>query len=84
MRLTAKGQVTIPQDVREKLNFQPGIDLEFVIVEDGVLVRASKGSRAERARRLVDRMWNRGKFDLSTEEIMRLSRGDDWNQPSPS
>ena len=33
--VTSKGQTTIPKDVRERLNLQPGDRLEFVIDEDG-------------------------------------------------
>ena len=36
--LTSKGQTTIPKDVRERLNLQPGDRLEFVLDEDGRVV----------------------------------------------
>jgi len=31
MRITAKGQVTIPQEVRERAGLMPGADVEFEI-----------------------------------------------------
>ena len=39
-RITAKGQVTIPKEVRERLGLRPGDELEFM-EEDGVF-RLSK------------------------------------------
>jgi AbrB family looped-hinge helix DNA binding protein len=30
MKVTTKGQVTIPLEIRERLNIQPGTDVEFV------------------------------------------------------
>ncbi len=35
--LTSKGQVTIPKDVREKLQLETGDKLEFLLHEDGRL-----------------------------------------------
>ncbi|MBP6678968.1 MAG: AbrB/MazE/SpoVT family DNA-binding domain-containing protein, partial [Paracoccus sp.] len=49
MRITTKGQVTIPQDVRDFAGFQPGTDVEFLIGDDGVVrVVAAGGGIAER------------------------------------
>lgn len=66
MRITAKGQVTIPRYVRERAGLKPGTDVEFEI-EAGVvrLVKARAGGRRRtpgaeagrkpaRARRLRD------------------------------
>ena len=37
MKVTTKGQVTIPQDIREQLGIYPGSEVEFII--DGNSVR---------------------------------------------
>ena len=37
MRITIKGQVTIPRDIRKFAGFRPGTDVEFVIGDDGVV-----------------------------------------------
>jgi AbrB family looped-hinge helix DNA binding protein len=39
VRVQAKGQVTIPKEIREKLNLQPGDLVVFVDTEDGVMVK---------------------------------------------
>ena len=39
-RLTAKGQTTIPQEVREILKLQPGDTIRFVVLDDAVEIIA--------------------------------------------
>ena len=41
MRITSKGQVTIPQVVREKAGLHPGSEVEFAI-EDGKVICAAR------------------------------------------
>ncbi len=81
MRVTIKGQVTIPLAVRERLGIFPGTEVEFVVRGDSVkLVKSEsrkKGglSRGERAVALLA-----GKATdkrLTTDQIMALTRGDD-------
>ncbi len=73
MRVTSKGQVTIPQDVRRRLGIEPGSEVEFQVVDDVVrLVRRAEGSGAG----LVSWMRGRGQVSMSTDEIMALTRGD--------
>ena len=77
MRITAKGQVTIPQDVRERAGLMPGTDVDFEI-EAGVvrLVKAaSGGGRRTRGQRLVESLRGRGDFGTTTDEIVALMRG---------
>ena len=77
MRITTKGQVTIPQDVRERTGLMPGTDVEFEI-EAGVvrLVKATRrGGRRTRGQKLVEGLRGRGDFKMSTDEIVALMRG---------
>ncbi len=77
MRITSKGQVTIPQEVRERSGLMPGTDVEFVI-EAGVvrLVKATSGGRRRtRGQKLVEGLRGRGDFKMSTDEIVALMRG---------
>ena len=41
-KMTSKGQITVPKDVRLKLNLKPGDRLLFIVEDDGaVLLRAA-------------------------------------------
>jgi antitoxin PrlF len=73
MRVTEKGQVTIPKELRDELGIAPGTEVEFAN-EDGVLV-VRKAAGSSRGRAVVDRLRRRGDVALSTDEIMALTRG---------
>ena len=77
MRITTKGQVTIPQDVRERAGLMPGTDVEFEI-EAGVvrLVKAAKsGGRPTRGQKLVESLRGHGDFKMTTDEVVAWMRG---------
>ena len=71
MRVTTKGQVTIPRRVREVLGITPATEVDFV-EEDGrfYLVKTSLPAAAGKFKKL------RGiaTTQMSTDEIMRLTR----------
>ena len=74
MRITSKGQVTIPIEIRERLGLMPGSEVSFEVDGDAVkIVRKKKG--ASRGQRLVEHMLGRGTVRMSTDEIMALTRG---------
>ena len=74
MKITTKGQVTIPQDIRERHGFLPGTEVRFV--DDGEDVRLVKaGEDLRRGRKLVAHMQGRASTRLTTDEIMALTRG---------
>ena len=79
MRITSKGQVTIPQAIREKIGLLPHTEVEFDIVGDSVRMRrARKPTRMNRGERIVEHLRGRGsKRYRSTDELMQLLRGED-------
>ncbi len=76
MRITSKGQVTIPQGIREKFGLLPDTDVDFRI--DGNTVRLVKVERRKGESRgavVVARLRGRGDVKMSTDEILALTRG---------
>jgi AbrB family looped-hinge helix DNA binding protein len=75
MRITSKGQVTIPIEIRERLGLLPHTEVRFEV--EGNAVRILREERPDgRGARLLDRLRGRATSGLSTEEIMALTRGD--------
>jgi AbrB family looped-hinge helix DNA binding protein len=73
MRVTSKGQVTIPHEVRRRMGIEPGSQVDFEVDDDVVrLVRRAAGGGAA----IVTTMRGRGRVSMSTDEIMALTRGD--------
>lgn len=78
MRVTSKGQVTIPKRLRDEYGLLPGTEVEFVDKDGKLLVRKAPGGRT-RGDEFVEHLHRAGEqFTMSTEEIMRLTRGEDW------
>ncbi|OJY50069.1 AbrB/MazE/SpoVT family DNA-binding domain-containing protein [Pseudonocardia sp. 73-21] len=73
MRITSKGQITIPQQVRRELGLEPGDDVE-IVVRDGVATILPTNGPIGRGRRIVESLLGRGDVALSTDEIMALTR----------
>jgi AbrB family looped-hinge helix DNA binding protein len=77
MRITSKGQVTIPVEIREKAGLLPGAEVDFELDGEGVrIVKARPRGAESRGERIVRRMWRRSPGRMSTDEIMALMRSD--------
>jgi AbrB family looped-hinge helix DNA binding protein len=74
MRITSKGQVTIPQEIRERIGLLPDTEVEFEVVGNAVRIRKAKRSQA-RGRMVVARLQGRAGRSMTTDEIMKLTRG---------
>jgi AbrB family looped-hinge helix DNA binding protein len=74
MRLTSKGQVTIPLAIRKKLGLLPNTEVEFDIV--GQSVRIRKAAKQSRGREIVEHLRGTATAGMTTDEIMALTRGE--------
>jgi AbrB family looped-hinge helix DNA binding protein len=74
MRVTTKGQVTIPQEIREKLGITPAVEIDFIEEKDRIYLVKRKGQpkRTQRFRKLR----GVGSVKMTTDEIMSLTRGN--------
>lgn len=75
MKITTKGQVTIPAAVRERLGLLPHTEVEFV-VEDGRAVLRKVRRSQRRGAKVVAHLRGRGTVPMSTDEILALTRGE--------
>ncbi|WP_028932959.1 AbrB/MazE/SpoVT family DNA-binding domain-containing protein [Pseudonocardia spinosispora] len=75
MRITSKGQITIPQQVRRALGLEPGDEVD-IIIDDGVARIIPVQGPVGRGKRIVESMLGKGDVSLSTDEIMALTRGE--------
>ena len=78
MRMTVKGQVTIPIEMREKLGLLPNSEVEFDLVGDSVRIRKAKTGKS-RGQRMLEAMRKATKprSGMTTDQLMALTRGED-------
>jgi len=77
MRITSKGQVTIPAEIRERAGLLPHTEVDFEF--DGKVVRVVRtGPRNQdgRGARVVAHLRGRGDIAMSTDDIMALTRDE--------
>lgn len=79
MKVTIKGQITIPLALRERFGLRPGTEVEFVAGQEVLQVKARKASK--KTRKASD-LWlakatGSAKPGMSTDELMALTRGED-------
>jgi AbrB family looped-hinge helix DNA binding protein len=76
MRITSKGQVTIPLAIREKSGLLPNTEVEFELQGKVVRVRrARKKTTPSRGEKLIQYIRGRGTVRMTTDEILALTRG---------
>jgi AbrB family looped-hinge helix DNA binding protein len=74
MRVTIKGQVTIPRDVREKLGIVPNCEIDFKEEKDRVYLVRKTGKSTKRKSK-IKRFRGAATIKMTTDEILALTRG---------
>lgn len=73
MKVTTKGQVTIPLEFRKEFGLFPHVEVEFKVSSGGIL-SIQKSSSQLRGSRLIEKMRGKSNVSMSTDEIMQLTR----------
>lgn len=74
MRITQKGQVTIPIEMRERYGLLPDTEVEFLPDKDGVRIVRRSGQQSNRQAKLLRQLRGSATVRMSTDEIMALTR----------
>ena len=76
MRMTSKGQVTIPQNIRDAAGFLPGTELEFIMDDAGTVRVRRHADQPENPalRAALGRLRGAATTKMTTDEIMALTR----------
>lgn len=74
MRVTEKGQLTIPKHLRDELGIGAGTEVEVERQGDTLVVRKAV-DRPSRGQQIVERLRARGDIAMTTDEVMALTRG---------
>jgi antitoxin PrlF len=74
VKVTAKGQVTIPKQLRDALGIGAGTEVELERHHDTIVVRKSERGPT-RGHQLATRLRGRSDVGMTTDEIMALTRG---------
>jgi len=73
MRVTTKGQVTIPQKIREKLGITPAVEVDFIEEKNRIYLVKRKGE--PRKTNKFRKVREIASVKMTTDEIMALTRG---------
>jgi len=73
MRITSKGQVTIPIEIREEAGLFPDTEVKFQMTGDRVFLK-KVGNPSRRSRDLINRMRGKATLKMTTDQILALTR----------
>lgn len=78
MRITSKGQVTIPAAIRERAGLLPNTEVTFAFDGTNVTLTPAKPKKGlSRGEQIVAHLRGRGTGKLTTDEIMAMTRGEE-------
>lgn len=75
MQITSKGQVTIPQEIRNALGLLPHTEVEFEVSGDSARIRKAERTEGVRGQKALKALRGAADARMTTDEIMALTRG---------
>ena len=75
-KITSKGQVTIPKKYREQLGLLPHTKVEFEIVSNSLQIKKAEVAQLSSYKMIEHMKMHSGKVQMSTDEIMQLTRNE--------
>jgi AbrB family looped-hinge helix DNA binding protein len=72
-----KGQVTLPKEVRDATGLKPGVRVEVRATATGAVIIEKSGARDDYKARLYALAREQPIKGITTEEMMKITRGDD-------
>lgn len=73
MRITSKGQVTIPQAIRDRYGLFPDTEVDFVERDGVVVVQLAEARRHDRADRAIRSLRGSGSRKFTTDELLAMT-----------
>jgi len=83
MKVTSKGQVTIPKRIRKFLGVEAGAEVDFAVSNGEVVVRKAGNKRKRKSRFELMRGAATAPLAGTTDEIMAILRGEPWPPSEP-
>ena len=71
MKINTEGQITIPPDIQEQLGLFPRTEIQLEVIGDTLQIRKPTLNRGTQ---MIAAMRGKATRDLSTDEIMQLTR----------
>jgi len=76
MKITSKGQITIPQHFRKSYRLHPQTEVEFTAGTEGVIIRPAR-SPNQKFKDWLARARGSATKGFTTNEVMEITRGED-------
>lgn len=78
MRIGEKGQITIPQEIRERAGLLPDTEIELVVEGNSVrIVKVEVAEAESRGAAAVRLLRGKARTPMTADEILALTRGDE-------
>ncbi len=75
MHISSKGQITIPQEIRNEFGLFPDTEVEFIKKGNEIILKKIEGKNIK-GKKIISHMRGKATIKMRTDEIMALTRGE--------